>query len=471
MWPATRSAAPWRALCVRRLAAAGRRLGAAGKDRMRRLKDFLPQSLFGRSLLIIVLPVAMMQVAIAWSFFDAHWETVTSRLADTVAGDIAVALDLYEQEPGPARLAALQPFLARTMSVSMEIEPEAELPTTVRSSIFRVLDRTLRRALAAKLEHAFWFDTTRYPAYVEIRVKVEDGVLRLIVPRDRVFATTGHIFIVWLIGATVLLTGVSLIYIRNQAKPIERLAAAAERFGRGQDAPDFKPAGAREVRQAAQALLEMRARIVRHMEQRTTLLAGVSHDLRTPITRLKLQLAMMPDDPAIAAMRGDLDQMEAVLGEYLAFARGAAGEDPEPVDLSALVRETAAVAGADEPVEVETDIADDLVVTLRVSAMRRCLENLVTNAAAHGSRIRVAARRTENGVEIEVDDDGPGIAPELREEAFRPFNRLDTARTRNTDGVGLGLAIARDVARGHGGDITLADSPLGGLRAVVRLPG
>ena len=434
-----------------------------------RLKDRLPKSLYGRAMLIIVLPIAMMQVAVAWAFFDKHWETVTSRLAAGVAGDIAVVLDLYHQDPTPARLATIDPFMRRTLAISVALEPEARLPTSVRPSFFHVVDRTLRRALADTLQDDFWFDTTRYSAYVDIRVQVEEGVLRFVVPRDRVFATTGHIFLLWIVGATTLLTAVSLIYIRNQAKPLERLADAAERFGRGQDAPDFKPAGASEVRKAAQAFIDMRRRIQRHIEQRTTVLAGVSHDLRTPLTRLKLQLAMMVDTEEAASIRRDLDDMETVLEEYLAFARGMGGEDADRVDLTAMIGEIVEQAASDGT-NVTVSTEDDLVAEVRAGSIKRCIENLVGNAAAHGKHVMVNAGRNQEAVLISVDDDGPGIPEAAREEAFKPFNRLDAARNRNRKGVGLGLAIARDVARGHGGDVTLSDSPLGGLRATVRLP-
>jgi len=437
--------------------------------RLGRLKDLLPKSLYGRAMLIIVLPIAIMQIAVAYTFFDAHWETVTSRLSEGVAGDIAMVLDLYEQIPSPERVAVIKPTVEGTLDVSIALEPNAVLPTTVNSSFFRVLDRTLRRALSAKLDHEFWFDTTRYPAYVDIRVQVDEGVLRLIVPRDRVFATTGHIFLLWIVGATTLLTTVSLVYIRNQAKPIERLAAAAESFGRGQDVPHFRPTGATEVRQAAQAFIEMRERINRHIGQRTSLLAGVSHDLRTPLTRLRLQLALLAPNDEVDAMRSDVADMQAILDEYLDFAKGVGGEEPEPTDLGAIAQ-ASAKACAQEGVEFAVATDGDLVLPVRAMALKRCLMNLASNAAAHASRVEITARRVDGAVEISVDDDGPGVAPEQREEVFRPFSRLDEARNRNTAGVGLGLSIARDIARSHGGDVTLSESPLGGLRARLRIP-
>lgn len=422
-------------------------------------------------MLIIVLPIAIMQVAVMWAFFDRHWVAVTSRLSESVAGDIAVLLDLYREAPSDERLEEIKPMALKSMSLSIALEPEARLPNRRRSNFFRVLDRTLRRALTEKLDSPFWFDTTRYPIYVEILIKVDDGVLRIIAPRDRVFASTGHIFLLWIIGASTLLTAVSLAYIRNQVKPIERLAAAADRFGRGLDAPEFKPAGATEVRQAAAAFQDMRKRIERHIAQRTTILAGVSHDLRTPLTRFRLQLALLPEGAEREAMMQDVADMEAVLDEYLAFARGVTSEDVEPVNIVDLLGRTARDHGISDD-QVELELTDDIVVFARPTAIRRCLDNLIENAFSFGDEVRLTAAQSDHSVEITIDDNGPGIPYELREEAFKPFNQLDRsgARSGNRMGYGLGLAIARDLARGHGGDVILGDSPLGGLQAKVRLP-
>jgi two-component system osmolarity sensor histidine kinase EnvZ len=265
--------------------------------------------------------------------------------------------------------------------------------------------------------------------------------------------------------------GVAILFIRNQVRAIERLAEAAEAFGRGETQERFKPHGAREVRAAAVAFLAMRERIQRHIDQRTALLASVSHDLRTPLTRLRLELALAPPFKRAGAMQGDLDEMEHMIDEYLAFARGEAGEAAQPVSLSDLLAaagEDARRAGA----EVEVSVPEGLTTSLRPLAFKRALTNLAGNAAAHGEHVRLSARALPSGgLEIAVDDDGPGIPEDMHEEAFRPFSRLDASRNQNHKGVGLGLAIARDVARGHGGDITLERSDMGGLRALIRLPG
>jgi len=435
------------------------------------LKRRLPTSLWGRSLLIIVLPVLVMQTAVTWAFFDAHWQTVTARLSEGLAGDVAWAVESYEDDPTPANLALIADRAERSMSLSIALQDGRTLPEAEpdRGAI-GVVDRMMDRALAARLDRPYWFSTTRYPAYVDIQVQEPQGVLRIIAPRERAVATQAQIFVLWLTIATILLMGVAILFIRNQVRAIERLADAAEAFGRGETVPRFKPHGAREVRAAATAFLAMRDRIQRHIDQRTALLASVSHDLRTPLTRLRLELALAPPFKRQAAMRGDLDEMEHMIDEYLAFARGEAGEAPQPValsDLLAVAAEDARRTGA----EVEIVAPEGLFVTVRPLAFKRALTNLSGNAASHGDRVRLSARElASGGLEIVVEDDGPGIPDDMHEEAFRPFSRLDASRNQNRKGVGLGLAIARDVARGHGGDVTLGRSPLGGLMATIRLP-
>jgi two-component system osmolarity sensor histidine kinase EnvZ len=436
------------------------------------LKRRLPTTLFGRSVLIIILPLAIMQIAVTWVLFDAHWRTVTGRLSESLAGDIAWAVDSYKQDPSPASLTRIHDSAERTLDLSIVLQQgsNAKLPQRTHFNLNSTIDGSLDRALSERLDDPYWFNTAEYPCCVDIKVKVKGGVLRILAPIDRAYATHGDIFLLWMIVATVILTVTSLLFIRNQVRAIERLADAAEAFGRGGDA-DFKPHGAKEVRQAAQAFLDMKERLQRHIEQRTALLASVSHDLRTPLTRLKLELALAEPGPRTEEMKRDLAEMEHMIDEYLAFARGQGGESVETVAVRGLIEEVsegAKRAGA----QVKVRIDPDLSMHVRPNAFKRALANLVMNAAVHGERVEVAARTVwDGGVEILVDDNGPGIPPDRYEEAFKPFSRLDEARNQNEKGVGLGLAIARDVARGHGGDVTLDKSPLGGLRAVVRLPG
>jgi len=435
------------------------------------LKRRLPATLYGRSMLIIVLPIAIMQMAVGWLFFEAHWLTVSSHLSEGLAGDIAWAVDSYKQDPTPISLQRIADRAEKSMDLSIVLKQGGKLPKTERHNLFSPIDQSLDRALSDRLgDDSYFFNTTRYPCCVDVQVKVKDGVLRILAPVDRAYAAQGLWFLPWMFVATLLLTSVALAFIRNQVRAIERLAEAAEAFGRGAES-DFKPHGAREVRQAAYAFLDMRERLQRHIEQRTALLASVSHDLRTPLTRLKLELALAEPTQRTEEMKRDLSEMEHMIDEYLAFARGQGGESPETVAVRSLIEEVsegARRAGAQVTVEVDPALTS----TVRPNAFKRAIANLVMNAAVHGERVEVAARASwDGGVEILVDDNGPGIPPDRYEEAFRPFNRLDEARNQNEKGVGLGLAIARDVARGHGGDITLDKSPLGGLRAVIRLPG
>ena len=441
------------------------------------LKRQLPSTLWGRSLLIIVLPVAIMQIAVTYVFFDAHWKTVTARLSEGLAGDIAWAVESYKDDPTPDSFARIAHRAEDSMNLSIALQSDRKLPARRRDPpvliepFFAPIDRSLDHALSDRLDAPYWFDTTRYPAYVDIRVGVPGGVMRVLAPRERAFATQGHIFVLWMTVATVLLTTIAILFIRNQVRAIERLANAAEAFGRGGEVVAFKPHGAREVRRAATAFLDMRSRIQRHIEQRTALLASVSHDLRTPLTRLKLALALAPPDGQTEDMKRDLADMEHMIDEYLNFARGEGGEGAAAIRLRPLL-DAVAIGASRLGATVRVNTADDLTATARPSALSRALSNLVMNAAAHGQSVELSASRALNGsLEIIVDDDGPGIAPDRYEEAFKAFARLDDSRNQNIKGVGLGLAIARDVARGHGGDITLSPSPLGGLRATMLLPG
>ena len=431
------------------------------------LKKYLPKSLFGRALLIIMLPIAIMQIAVAYFFFNAHWNQVTANLSDSVAADISVAVQLYKQSPSVNRAERLDDMLRPKMELSVALEEGDTLPATTRDSFFSNLDKTLRRSLRSSLTDDFWFDTTRYPNHIDIRVAVDEGVLRFIAARERVFAPTGFVFIFWLITATVLLSLVSILFIRNQAKPITALADAADAFGKGQDISTYKPSGASEVRLAGQSFLKMRGRIRRHIEQRTTMLAGVSHDLRTPLTRLKLHLAMQEKSDENEAARQDIKDMESMLDGYLDFARGLEGEGTERVQMNEFLSNV--ISKMPEP-QASLVAQENITADIRPQAFERAVMNLLSNAQKYAENCRVMLSQNENNVLISIEDDGPGIPEEKRSEAFKAFQRLDTARNQNVEGVGLGLSIARDIAQIHGGALRLDDSEMGGLKAVIRLP-
>lgn len=433
----------------------------------------MPRGLFGRSLIIIVMPVVVLQAVVTYLLFDRQWEAVTTRISRGVAAQIALFVQSYETL-GPDRFAGEVVRLQETTFGLVPVVKQGEKLPETESPAFEVLKQVFVRELSTRIGRPVWVDSDSLEDLVDIRIQLDGAVMQVMAERKRVMSTNTHVWVLWMMGTALVLLSVAILFLRNQIRPIVRLADAAEAFGKGRDVPDFRPSGATEVRRASLAFIDMRERISRFVQQRADMLAGVSHDLRTPLTRMKLELAMMKDSGSIQALKGDVEEMERMLEEYLAFARGQAGESASETDLGQLLKDVVASAkrksDAKAAKPVELSVKDDLIVELRPNAMRRCVTNLLENALRHGTRSEVSAAMNGSTIEIAVDDDGPGIPPEQREEAFRPFHRLDSGRTLSSGGVGLGLAIARDIARGHGGDISLGESKLGGLRAVVRLP-
>jgi len=432
------------------------------------VKRFLPRGLFGRSLIIIVAPMVLLQGVVTYVFFERDLDATTRRLARDVAADCALLVTLEDSTPALER-DAVRALEARQLRYRLTFHDGAALPPTPPPS--STIDVALDDIIANRVGPNRHFSTGRVGEDFDIKVETHDGVLEIVAPRDRVTVLGPDIFILWMVGTALILLAIAILFLRNQVRPIERLARAAENFGKGRPVADFKPYGATEVRRAAQAFLTMRERIERHVGQRTEMLAGVSHDLKTPLTRMKLALAMMGNGKDVAELRGDIIEMERMLDEYLAFARGEGGEDSEDTDLGELVRDTAVAAAKARPSrEVEVSGPEHLMLSVKRAALRRCLTNLVDNALKHGRNVNVTLSRDERFAEIAVEDDGPGIPQARREEAFRPFHRLDEGRNLQSGGSGLGLAIARDIARAHGGDIILDKSVLGGLKAAIRLP-
>ena len=432
------------------------------------LRQIVPRSLLGRSLLIIVTPLIVLQVVSAWAFYERHWDNVTKRLANSVAGDISAVIALREQV-GPAHEAELLRTAGEAMDLTLSIEPGQHLAAAPPPASDRLIDRMLARALNERVGRPYLMDTISFTNQVEVKIQLEDGVLHAVVPLNRLFSSSSYVFILYMVGTSLVLFAVATVFMRNQVRPLRRLAAAADRFGKGQDVPDFKPQGATEVRLAAAAFNRMRARIQRQITQRTEMLAGVSHDLRTPLTRMKLQLAMLGDGTEIEELKGDVAEMERMVEGYLAFARGEGTEKPAETDLGLLLREVVGDARR-EGTAVDLHVEDRLVALVRPNALRRCLVNLVSNAARVASQVWIRAGQVGDMIEITVDDDGPGIPEDRREDVFKPFFRLEGSRNPMTGGTGLGLTIARDVIRSHGGDLVLLDAPTGGLRARLSLP-
>ncbi len=442
---------------------------AAARDGQSWIKRCLPRSLLGRSLLIIVTPLVVVQLITGYVFYERHWKNVTRRLALGLAGDIAMIAEHIRTFPGARNEVWILETSRIYTGLNATYRKGEVLPATPPPQGSALIDPVLSAALRDLLRRPFQIDTGKYEKQVEINVQLADGVLQVLASRKRLWDATTYLVILWMVGTSFVLLVIATIFMRNQVMPIKRLAAAAEMFGKGRNVPDFKPAGALEVRQAAVAFNIMRQRIQRQISQRTEMLAGVSHDLRTPLTRMKLELAMLKDTEAAAELQGDLEEMEHMVEAYLAFARGEAEEEPEAIDLSALIEDVARDARR-KGAHVETTLPATLPATVRTTGMRRCLTNLIDNAASYGKKVRVEARGRGRSVEITVDDDGPGIPREAREDVFKAFYRIDPSRSPDRAGVGLGMTLARDVVRGHGGEISLADSPQGGLRVSIRLP-
>ncbi len=450
-------------------------LGRAARPTVKRIgrplqvvARYMPKGLYPRALVIVIAPVVLLQSVIAYVFMERHWQTVTQRLSSAVSADIAMLIDVYESYPQDADTTTLSRIAAERLGMDLDIIADSDLPAPGPRPFFSLLDNALSTELSQQVARPFWLDTVGRSSLIEIRIKLGKDVMRILTRRNSAYASNSHIFLLWMIGTSLILLTIAVLFLRNQIRPILKLADAAEAFGKGRDA-DFRPRGAREVRRAGNAFIEMKRRVERSIGERTTMLNGVSHDLRTILTRFKLSLALMERSSEIEALEKDVDEMSRMLEDYLAFARGDAGETAVETDIRSLLEELKSDAER-QGHQTGLTVEGDPLVVIRPDAFRRLLTNLVSNAARYGDRIAIRATHDARYLIVMVDDDGPGIPPDQREEVFRPFFRLDEARNVDGGGTGLGLAIARDIARAHGGDIMLTDSPLGGLRATVRLP-
>ena len=455
---------------VRRVHAALAQIPEGWRRVSRWLNSVMPKGLYARALLIIILPMVILQSVVAFVFMERHWNVVTQRLSAGVVQDISALIEVYRGYPQDADQAQIRRIAQERLGLVVDFLPISEMPPPGPKPFFSLLDQALSEELRKQIGRPFWIDTVGKSSLVEIRVQLDNTVMRVFARRNAAYASNSEIFLLWMVGTSLVLIAVAVVFLRNQIKPILRLADAAESFGKGREVPNFRPRGAREVRRAAQAFIEMKTRVERAIEQRTTMLAGVSHDLRTVLTRFKLELALVKKKtPEVEAMKKDVDEMARMLEAYLAFARGDLGETSAPTDMAVFLEELK-VDAERHGHKASVTFHGTPIVTVRPAAFKRCLANLVSNASRFAPSIAITGHRDHRYLTITVDDDGPGIPPELREDVFKPFLRLDDARNQDEGGTGLGLAIARDIARSHGGEITLGDSPLGGLRATVRVP-
>lgn len=437
---------------------------------LRWVRHQMPTGLFARSLMIIIIPMVILQAVVTYLFMERHWHMVTQRLSSAVTHDIAAIIDVMETYPHTSDYAQLKRIARDRLELDISVEPNGTLPAPRPKPFFSILDDLLSEEIARQIGRPFWIDTVGNSRIVEIRILVGKDVLRVFAPRGAAYASNTHIFIVWMVVTSLILIGISILFLRGQIRPILALARAAESFGKGQKMPGgFAPRGADEVRRASLAFILMRERIERHVEQRTAMLSGVSHDLRTILTRFKLQLALLGDDKDLEPLHKDVADMQMMLEGYLAFARSEAEEDVGTIRLSDIVGKLEMEAEL-EGKSFEGTVEGDDEIKVRPNAFNRLVTNLTSNAWRYANTLRFNAQHNAKWLTVTIDDDGPGIPEDMRDEVFKPFFRLDQARNLDATGTGLGLAIARDIARSHGGNVTLSDSPLGGLRAVIRIP-
>jgi two-component system osmolarity sensor histidine kinase EnvZ len=436
------------------------------------LKKIMPRTLFGRSLLIVVLPTVLLQILATYIFYERHWNNVARRLAQGVSGEIASIISLTDRFPGDEARASILNIARSQMRLTVTFQNGQLIPYSAEheDDDFGFLELHMARELRSSLPgREFTVTSNNNLEIVTIRVQLTDKVLNVTVRDKRLFSSTTYIFVLWMIGISITLLAIAVIFLRNQMRPIRQLANAADQFGKGQDVDDFKPSGAQEIRLASIAFHEMKHRILRQITQRTEMLAGVSHDLRTPLTRMKLQLAMMDDNEANRNLIGDVEDMKNMVEGYLAFAKGQEAESVEPVNLADLVQEVCDNS-LRQGAHLKLTATTDILAHLRPNGIKRCLTNLIENARRHADKIEVQILLEDEQAYVIVDDDGPGIPEDKRADVFRPFHRLDTSRNSETGGSGLGMTIARDVIHSHGGQIILATSPLGGLRVQLSLP-
>jgi two-component system osmolarity sensor histidine kinase EnvZ len=435
------------------------------------LERHMPEGLFPRALIILVAPVVLLQTIMTGLILERHFENVTRLLARSFARDVNMLVQLYEESDRSGRAVdRIESLSTNTLGLMLSIEGGTLPAALPEPSFFSRGDARLTRELDVATGKPFWIDSRSRPGHVEVRVAVADGVIFRVSTRDeRTLASSTGFLLLLMLGASLLLLGIAIIFLRNQIRPITDLARAAQSFGTGRDVGSFRPRGAREVRAAGVAFLDMRDRIARQVEQRTAMLAGVSHDLRTILTRFKLELAFLGDDPKVQPLKEDVEEMQRMLEAYMAFVKGDAGEGASESDLAQLVQ--AAARGLERAGgSISLDIPAEQKVRVKPNAFGRLLANLIGNAARYARNVSVSARVEGHMLCLMVDDDGPGIPADKRAEAFRPFVRLDNARNLDETGTGLGLAIALDIAHAHGGELRLEDSPKGGLRAVLQIP-
>ena len=428
------------------------------------IKKILPKQLFYRALLIVAVPIIILQLTISIVFFDSLWIKTNKGMTRALIGEIKTFISAYEKEE--YNKDSLIILFQEHLDFNVKFEPYKILPKEDLERWFSPIDRNLRRELKSKISN-YWFDTTSYKNLIDLKIKYGDGYFQFYIPKERVTSSSARLFAFWITLPAFLLITIAIIFLKNQTRPIINLARASEKFGRGEDIEEFRPSGALEIRQAGFEFEKMRKRIIRHLNQRSEMLSGISHDLRTPLTRIKLQLSFIKDKEISKKLSDDVGEMEKMLNEYLQFASSRSAEITETFDLSELLKTTIMKY---EKKEITTDISKEVFLDGRKNLMQRCFSNLIDNAIKYSANVYISLRKLNNNILITIDDDGPGIPENERENVFKPFYKIDKSRGDSKSSVGLGLSIASDIVKSHGGNIKLETSPTNGLRIKVILP-
>ena len=428
------------------------------------IKKLLPKQLFYRALLIVAVPIIILQLTISIVFFDSLWIKTNKGMTRALIGEIKTFISAYKKEE--YNKDSLIILFQEHLDFNVKFEPYKILPKEDLERWFSPIDRNLRRELKSKISN-YWFDTTSYKNLIDLKIKYGDGYFQFYIPKERVTSSSARLFAFWITLPAFLLITIAIIFLKNQTRPIINLARASEKFGRGEDIEEFRPSGALEIRQAGFEFEKMRKRIIRHLNQRSEMLSGISHDLRTPLTRIKLQLSFIKDKEISKKLSDDVGEMEKMLNEYLQFASSRSAETTETFDLSELLETTIMKY---EKKEITTDISKEVFLDGRKNLMQRCFSNLIDNAIKYSTNVYISLRKLNNNILITIDDDGPGIPENERENVFKPFYKIDKSRGDSKSSVGLGLSIASDTVKSHGGNIKLETSPTNGLRIKVILP-
>ena len=430
------------------------------------LKGLLPRRLFYRALLIVAVPIIILQLVITIVFFDSLWIKTNKGMTRALVGEIKTFIEAYDNEQ--YNKDELSNLFKTYLDFDVKFIADANIRTDNKERWFSRIDRSLRRELKSTIgNEMYWFDTTAYKEIIDLKIKYKFGYFEFLISKDRLTSSSARMFALWITFPAILLISIAMIFLKNQTRPITNLAKAAQKFGRGENIDEFRPSGALEIREAGYEFDKMRKRIVRHLNQRSEMLSGISHDLRTPLTRMKLQIAFIKDEDISKKISKDIDEMEKMLNEYLQFTSSSFKEKDETFNITDLITETVKKY---ENKNISNKLTARVYMDGRKNLIQRCINNLIDNSIKYAKKIHIQLIKKNNNVIMTIDDDGPGISEKEYENVFKPFYKIDKSRGSSKSSVGLGLSIASDIIKSHGGNILLEKSPMNGLRVKIFLP-